>query len=138
MLSLVLMARFWSVFFVIGLLVIGIDLKAQDPNQPENCCFTCECYYCGAVAECGPPFGTEVDCEYGGAENCGTTASGAPVGTPLCSSWTENNLTLNPNGEGNGCVPIDGGLVVLIAGGLGMAFVSLRRRQSLELMTCAA
>ena len=56
----------------------------------------------------------------------------------MCSSWTENNLTLNPNVEGNGCVPIDGGLVVLIAGGLGMAFVSLRRRQSLELMTCAA
>ena len=37
------------------------------------------------------------------------------------------------HGADEGCVPIDGGLGFLIAGGLGMGVLGVRRRKELEL-----
>ena len=121
------MNKFGQVLVLLGLVFCSSLASAQ--NEPENCCFTCECYYCGSVAECDAnPFFPFTDCESGGSGNCDL------FGTP-CTGWTDNNLTLNPTGTtGNACVPIDGGLVVLISGGLGMAFASLRRRERLSLL----
>ena len=47
----------------------------------------------------------------------------------LVHSWTENYYA----GVDDGCVPIDGGLGFLIAGGLGMGVLGVRRRKELEL-----
>lgn len=125
------MPRLFTALLTVGLLVSSPGFVL---GQTPDCCQTCSCEFCSDVLNCGTPPGPSEpsECSFGGSGNCGLEG-------PLCSNWTDNNPTLNPSGvTGNPCVPIDGGLVVLIAGGLGMAFVSLRRRQSLELMTCAA
>ena len=95
-----------------------------------NCCDDCTCYTCGDVAICennvgpgGPGTADPSICNLGGCENCG----GSP--TTECSSWTENYYS----GVDEGCVPIDGGLGFLIAGGLGMGVLGVRRRKELEL-----
>lgn len=124
------MKALWKVALCLNFLALSLYGFGQ--SEPENCCATCECYFCGSVAECeANPIIAIGDCELGGSENCSIFGEG---GVPSCSSWTENNATLNPFGTtGNNCVPIDGGLVFLIAGGLGMAFITLRKRESLHL-----
>jgi len=62
-------------------------------------------------------------CVDGGCNNCGTNHP------TLCESWTQNYYA----GVDAGCVPIDGGLGFLIAGGLGMGVLGVRRRKELEL-----
>ena len=47
------------------------------------------------------------------------------------ASWTENYYEILLDAKG--CVPIDGGLGFLIAGGLGMGVLGVRRRKELEL-----
>ncbi|MDB4787210.1 hypothetical protein OAG26_00725 [Flavobacteriales bacterium] len=93
-----------------------------------QCCETCSCLTCGAVAECenlpGNP-SPETFCLDGGCSNCGTNH---PTNGD-CTSWTENYY----NGPDEACVPIDGGLGFLIAGGLGMGVLGVRRRKELEL-----
>lgn len=124
------MRALWKV--VLCLNFLALTLHGFGQIEPENCCFTCECYFCGSVAECeSNPIFSIGECQSGGSGNCGFVGA---VADPACSSWTENNATLNPFGTtGNNCVPIDGGLVFLIAGGLGMAFTTLRKRESLHL-----
>ena len=99
---------------------------ASPPDQP--CCTDCTCVQCGAVAECEALPGAEgnpANCVEGGTNVCGTD-SGLP-GPPICASFAENNS------EGGVCVPIDGGLGFLIAGGLGMGVIGTRRREKLTL-----
>ena len=89
-----------------------------------GCCFDCSCHTCGDVESCsGLPAADPSNCVSGGCENCG----GSP--TTECASWTENYY----DGVDEGCVPIDGGLGFLIAGGLGMGVLGVRRRKELEL-----
>ena len=58
----------------------------------------------------------------------------------MCSNWWDNNLAGVNNDASisasnpNGCIPIDGGLGFLIAGGLGIGVIGIRRRkEGLEL-----
>ncbi len=75
----------------------------------------------------GPGTADPSICNPGGCQNC-------EVNTPTeCSSWTENYYGPFQNGVDQGCVPIDGGLGFLIAGGLGMGVLGVRRRKELEL-----
>ena len=124
------MEALWKVALCLNFLALSLYGFGQ--AEPENCCLTCECLFCGSVAECeANPFFPLENCELGGSGNCSVNGEG---GVPICSSFTENNAFLNPTGTtGNNCVPIDGGLVFLIAGGLGMAFFTLRKRESLHL-----
>ncbi|MDA9863814.1 hypothetical protein N9C70_01960 [Flavobacteriales bacterium] len=97
-----------------------------DPPQ-GGCCYDCTCRDCGSVAACENnvgPLGDYANCLSGGCGNCET---GSP--TTECESWTENYYL----GADEGCIPIDGGLGFLIAGGLGMGVLGVRRRKELEL-----
>ena len=81
---------------------------------------------CGAVDECLNREGDANDpanCVEGGTFACGVDQSPSNP----CSSFAENNS------EGGVCVPIDGGLGFVIAGGLGMGVFGIRRRRELEL-----
>ena len=58
------MNKFGQVLVLLGLVFSSSLASAQ--NEPENCCFTCECYYCGSVAECDAnPFFPFTDCDAG-------------------------------------------------------------------------
>ena len=93
--------------------------------QVNPCCATCECYLCADYQSCFVPLASPDSCTLGGEENCGKF-------TPSpCLTFTENYY---PAGLDAGCVPIDGGLGFLIAGGLGMGVIGTRRRQRLELL----
>ena len=99
-------------------------------GQANPCCNDCTCLLCGEVESCAnlppsenPPAPAD-HCVGGGFDNCGID-----LPSP-CSSWTENKYS----GSDEGCVPIDGGLGFLIAGGLGMGVIGTRRRQRLELL----
>ena len=76
----------------------------------------------GNMGPGGPGTADPSFCQLGGCENC-------QEGPNACSSWTENYYA----GADDGCVPIDGGLGFLIAGGLGMGVLGVRRRKELEL-----
>ena len=69
------------------------------------------------------------DCVSGGCLNCG---AGHPT-NDTCISWTENYYDMSGGAGDGGCIPIDGGLGFLIAGGLGMGVLGVRRRKELEL-----
>ena len=71
----------------------------------------------------------------GGNEVCGVNHP-----TTTCSSFWENNTSGVVTDESSttygagGCIPIDGGLGFLIAGGLGIGVFGIRRRkEELEL-----
>ena len=101
--------------------------SSGDPST-GSCCYDCSCLQCGAVAECENlpgPEGSPSGCVSGGCNNCG---AGHPT-NDTCISWTENYYA----GVDDDCVPIDGGLGFLIAGGLGMGVLGVRRRKELEL-----
>ena len=101
----------------------GVSECNQD-DPPGNCCYDCTCYTCGDVSICaGLPGASPDSCQLGGCLNC---FEGPTTG---CTSWTENYY----DGADDGCVPIDGGLGFLIAGGLGMGVLGVRRRKELEL-----
>lgn len=106
---------------------------AQNPSQCNvggdipigGCCYDCTCYTCAAVDVClnnVGPLGDPAGCQLGGCDKCES-------GPNECSSFTENYYA----GTDEGCVPIDGGLGFLIAGGLGMGVLGVRRRKELEL-----
>jgi hypothetical protein len=109
--------------------------NAQD--EPENCCASCECALCSSIAEC---FLLEADeCNQGGEGNCGINHP-----TTLCSYFWDNNTAGVTNdtpaspSNPTGCIPIDGGLGFLIAGGLGIGVLGIRRREGQDLLERAA
>jgi len=104
--------------------------ECTDAGLPSSCCDDCTCLNCGDVAYCAgiPGADPSTNCFEGGCENCGVDHP-----TQTCSSWTENYYGPEGVGVDQGCVPIDGGLGFLIAGGLGMGVLGVRRRKELEL-----
>ena len=125
---------------VTGLLLLTVEqLKAQTgPCGPDTypcCCDDCSCSYCGDIEACSglelPPF----------SEDPGSWCAGSPEG-PVCGgsgsacvNWWDNNTegvvtdeSVTTYGPG-GCIPIDGGLGFLIAGGLGIGVIGIRRRK---------
>ena len=66
-----------------------------------------------------------------GANVCGNDL---PAGeTPCTKFWENNTQGVSSDGQQpsdpNGCIPIDGGLGFLIAGGLGIGVIGIRRRK---------
>ncbi len=109
---------------------------AQNPSECTSagsppfggCCFDCTCYTCAAVDVCLNNVGPLADpagCQLGGCSNCGENEALVDA----CTHFSENYF-IDPNET---CVPIDGGLGFLIAGGLGMGVLGVRRRKELEL-----
>lgn len=107
--------------------------------QYEECCQTCSCALCGDLQECidGPSL----------AANCTSYGPGSGCGTDLsdpCDEFYDNSQYVS-GGYGQvdsysstsgtyPCIPIDGGLGFLIAGGIGMGVIGIRRRkEELEL-----
>ena len=117
-----------SCFFVMFVLGGASVLSAQD--QPENCCFDCTCTLCGDILSCvnQGPFLDPNDCSLGGTGACGVDR----VPQILCSTyWGNTSLSGADRGDGapTDCIPIDGGLGFLIAGGLGIGVMGIRRRK---------
>ena len=103
-------------------------------SQVNPCCSNCTCLTCGEVDYCaGLPgdLGDPATCVSGGRDTCGTDTD-SPTGPILCLDFAENNTT-----NGGVCVPIDGGLGFLIAGGLGMGVLGIRRRKEESVVEAA-
>ena len=120
------MNKFGQVLVLLGL-VFSSSLASAQPG-PATCCYTCTCAFCGDLETCAGPTLVPSECDPDGTSVCG-------VGTgTLCSEFWENNTEgVSSNGsqpnDPNGCIPIDGGLGFLIAGGLGMGVIGIRRRK---------
>lgn len=103
-------------------------------ENPNNCCTDCTCEWCVHEACCeGNPNYSASTCTWTGvAGQCGTydSAIHGPVDNSSgpCASFDENTT-------GGQCVPIDGGLGFLIAGGLGMGVLGVRRRHQMYVVT---
>ena len=113
-------------FMVLCLLALP---KMSFAQQAQPCCTQCQCLTCGDVASCQNLVNPDPElCPMGGTSVCGSNHP-----TKLCESFTENYYAA---GQDEGCVPIDGGLGFLIAGGVFMGIVGTRRRKSLDLLSC--
>ena len=114
----------FGVFAILGYLGFG-----------QDCCLDCTCYLCGDIAACEQsPIHTPEECNSAGAFNCGTGDDEQP-----CTTFWENNTEgvqsdIPQPTDPNGCIPIDGGLGFLIAGGLGIGIVGIRRRKEQPLL----
>ena len=115
-----------------GLMVSVLSFTTT--SLAQDCCFDCTCAYCADIVSCqNSPLLTPGDCDPAGTSVCG-------VGTgTFCSTYYQNNTqgvqsdTPQPT-DPNGCIPIDGGFGFLIAGGLGIGVIGIRRRkEELEL-----
>ncbi|MDC0600651.1 hypothetical protein OAO65_05035, partial [Flavobacteriales bacterium] len=77
------------------------------------------------------------DCNSAGANVCGNGAGE----TPCTEFWENNTQGVSSNGvqpsDPNGCIPIDGGLGFLIAGGMGIGVLGIRRRREGLAIECA-
>ena len=101
--------------------------------QVPECCLSCSCTLCGDLAACqDSPYTPSTFCHQypdPGGDGCGT-------GTPdLCDEWYDNSSftgtlvdSYSSTSGTNPCIPIDGGLGFLIAGGLGIGVIGIRRR----------
>lgn len=118
------------VLATVAFLGISFGVFSQCPNgfldNPNNCCQDCTCTLCGY----------QICCESGplGPDNCnagGTNACGIGTGTTCTTWWQNTSLTGTDRGDGasTDCIPIDGGLGFLIAGGLGIGVIGIRRRK---------
>jgi|GEM_PF-3429019 len=110
------------------LLCFGVFAILSNRGFGQDCCLDCTCYLCSDIAACEQsPFNSPDECDSGGAQNCG-------VGGQHCTTFWENNTEgvqsdIPQPTDPNGCIPIDGGLGFLIAGGLGIGVVEIRRRK---------
>lgn len=119
------MKRVLRAVFMVSVLSFSRTFLAQD------CCQTCTCTFCADIVSCqsNPNYTDPAFCDEGGSGVCG-------IGTGIdCSTFYQNNTegvvtdesetTFGPGG----CIPIDGGLGFLIAGGLGIGVLGIRRRK---------
>ena len=111
-------------------------LSGSSPNG-GNCCEDCTCSYCAEIACCeNSPFYFPGDCGPGGTAVC-------EAGPNACTTFFENNVNgvTNANSQSpsnpNGCIPIDGGMGFLIAGGLGIGIIGIRRRKGEVELECS-
>lgn len=112
--------------YIFSLFLLCVSVSTCLYAQPTECCSSCDCLTCGEVDNCiALPGSNPALCS---ANDSVTDVCGIQGGRLItCSSFSENNT------NGGICVPIDGGLGFLIAGGLGMGVVATRRREKLEL-----
>lgn len=111
--------------------MMALVLSFSTTFMAQDCCQDCTCTFCADIVSCqSNPFYTDpTQCEEGGLGVCG-------IGTALhCSTFFENNTegvvtdeSQTTYGPG-GCIPIDGGVGFLIAGGLGIGVIGIRRRK---------
>lgn len=115
------MRRIYLIVVILGLSLFSTKVLADD-----ECCFDCTCFTCGQLETCGVISDVN-DCVPGGSNVCGD------IDTPCSTFWENNTEGVSSNGsqpsDPNGCIPIDGGLGFLIAGGLGMGVIGIRRRK---------
>ena len=123
------MKRVLRAVFMVLVLSLAESVTAQ---TAADCCYNCTCAYCSEFPTCAfaeSPHDTPEGCLPGGTNTCGVTLP--------CESYWENNtlgVTSDQPGGPGGCIPIDGGLGFLIAGGLGIGVLGIRRRkEELEL-----
>ena len=109
--------------------------------NPPECCFRCSCTMCGDLASClayqdiNPSANTPANVCTQYFEN-DPAGEGCGTGTPdLCDEWYDNSSytgttvdSYSSTSGTNPCIPIDGGLGFLIAGGLGIGVIGIRRR----------
>jgi len=123
------MDRLFSLLLLFALMGYA-NVVLATPN-PETCCDDCTCIYCGHQLSCG--FLNPADCDMGGTNNCGNDGDSTTTDTPCTVVWQNTSLYPAGNNRGDGasdnCVPIDGGLGFLIAGGLGIGVIGIRRRK---------
>ena len=120
-------------------------------TQVPECCFECSCTLCGDLAQC-EAYGDIDPPNTSPANVCKTYKENDPVngqgcGTDsdpliLCSEWYDNSSytgttvdSYSSTSGTNPCIPIDGGLGFLIAGGVGMGLFGIRRRKQ-EVLAC--
>lgn len=131
-----LLATFFFMLFALG----GLIIQAQGEGmQPADCCFTCTCAHCADLASCSGPILFPSECDMDGANICGNDIDAGQ--TPCTKFWENNTQGVSSDGQQpsdpNGCIPIDGGLGFLIAGGLGIGVIGIwRRKEELE-VECA-
>jgi len=123
------------------LLAVCFTMNAQPTGDSAPCCVDCSCAFCGDIQSC---YGFEVPGDCLNGPNCGFSAPVAQNGEVACIYWWENNtqgvggtIRSNPSDPGDvpeNCIPIDGGLGFLIAGGLGIGVVGIRRRKEEPLL----
>jgi hypothetical protein len=105
--------------------------------QVPECCNTCTCTLCGDLASCqASPFVPETKCNQWFDDD--PSGEGCGLGATPCEEWYDNTsvvdggVTVDSYSSTSGtnpCIPIDGGLGFLIAGGIGMGVVGIRRRK---------
>lgn len=125
-----------------GVLIFGVCEMTIAQGEPATCCATCSCTLCGDLASCSlSPFNASITCTQFGGQGCGNEG-GMVV---ACSEWYDNSVytgtTVNSYSSTSGtnpCIPIDGGLGFLIAGGLGIGVLGIRRREGQHLLERAA
>ena len=107
--------RHW--LYLLGLLGYVFELSAQE------CCLDCTCTTCAEIQSCQ---GSPQDCQT--PNNNPFPECGVGFGVD-CSTFYQNaGVSQDP------CIPIDGGLGLLIVGGIGMGVAGIRRRrEELEL-----
>ena len=111
-----------------------VDVVFAQPGA-ATCCEDCTCVLCGDQQSCG--FLLPGNCDLGGTNFCGDDGDPATTDTPCTYFWDntflQGEVPREPQFEGDiaseNCVPIDGGLGFLIAGGLGIGVIGIRRRK---------
>ena len=128
----VIMRRIFLVLVVLCFASMGQSQTCGNEvqgGQVVNCCLDCTCTLCQNIACCGSPTWDPSQCSGGGTDSCGIDLA------TTCSFFWSNNTegvvtdeSVTTYGPG-GCIPIDGGLAFLIAGGLGIGVIGIRRRK---------
>ena len=114
-------------------MVFGVNAWLVQAQPGGNgCCDRCDCELCGDILSCyDGPFSDPANCLLG--PNCGFSQPADTANQQACTTWWENSLNVNGLDRGDGapsdCIPIDGGLGFLIAGGLGIGVMGIRRRK---------
>lgn len=125
----------WNLLLVSFAIVLSGSVQTLlGQGDPATCCSDCTCTLCGDQLSCG--FLLPSDCDLGGDNRCGIG------GDSLCTYiWQNSHLYPAgvPRGDGasDNCIPIDEGLGFLIAGGLGIGVIGIRRRSSRVELDCA-
>ena len=122
-----------STLFVL-LLSPSRELRAQ--LAPE-CCSTCSCTLCGELAGCKAYEDTPAPGSAPPSEECSQfEGQGCGVSATPCNEWYDNSQytgttvdSYSSTSGTNPCIPIDGGLGFLIAGGLSLGVIGIRRRR---------
>ena len=121
--------------------LVGFNTILWSQGIAAECCFDCTCTLCGDLASCLAY--EEIDeVENSPDSVCNQYLAGTPFeegcgrGAVPCQEWYDNSYLTGTTVDSyssmsgtNPCIPIDGGLGFLIAGGLGIGVIGIRRRK---------